>query len=284
MHNYRSCDDPRIMADAIAAEVTRRQKQMNISLIQKIVNPELQHNITGTVGAECYVIWDWDNLLECSFHINFVFLFFHFLQFDSDIGCHRDTSILYLLLMFGTLWLALFLYNFRKTPYLTRSRREWLADYALPASVLIMSFLGAYTFSEIDSEQFCAFGMFVPFSIIVFPFCRGHVQNAPRNSTVSHTRILASVVASNSRVFSARLLPVLSLLHGPEHLFRHCEQRAEQAEERLRPAFGPLRCGHSQHVPLHCWSTMDAWRIAAFPIAFARIGGCGGASGTRPCA
>jgi sodium borate transporter 11 len=53
--------------------------------------------------------------------------------------------------MFGTLWLALFLYNFRKTPYLTRSRREWLADYALPASVLIMSFLGAYTFSEIDS-------------------------------------------------------------------------------------------------------------------------------------
>lgn len=73
-------------------------------------------------------------------------------QVDSDIGCHRDTSILYLLLMFGTLWLALFLYNFRKTPYLTRSRREWLADYALPASVLIMSFLGAYTFSEIDSE------------------------------------------------------------------------------------------------------------------------------------
>jgi solute carrier family 4 (sodium borate transporter), member 11 len=54
--------------------------------------------------------------------------------------------------MFGTLWVALFLYNFRKTPYLTRSRREWLADYALPASVLIMSFLGEYTFSKIDSQ------------------------------------------------------------------------------------------------------------------------------------
>lgn len=54
--------------------------------------------------------------------------------------------------MCGTLWLAMFLYNFRKTPYLTRSRREWLADYALPASVLIMTFAGAYAFSEIDSK------------------------------------------------------------------------------------------------------------------------------------
>ncbi|KAK0396019.1 hypothetical protein QR680_001531 [Steinernema hermaphroditum] len=68
--------------------------------------------------------------------------------------CHRDTSILYMSLMFGTLWLGLFLYNFRKTPYLTRSRREWLADYALPASVLIMSFTGAYCFSDIDKDMF----------------------------------------------------------------------------------------------------------------------------------
>nr|CAD2168459.1 unnamed protein product [Meloidogyne enterolobii] len=69
-------------------------------------------------------------------------------------GCNRDTFILYLLLMFGTLWVALFLYNFRKTPYLTRSRREWLADYALPASVLIMSFLGEYTFFKIYKDIF----------------------------------------------------------------------------------------------------------------------------------
>ncbi|VDN04490.1 unnamed protein product [Thelazia callipaeda] len=68
--------------------------------------------------------------------------------------CHRDTSILYVLLMFGTLWLGLFLYNFRKTPYLTRSRREWLADYALPASVLIMSFTGAYCFYDIEKDKF----------------------------------------------------------------------------------------------------------------------------------
>ncbi|VDD93514.1 unnamed protein product [Enterobius vermicularis] len=61
--------------------------------------------------------------------------------------------------MFGTLWLGLFLYNFRKTPYLTRSRREWLADYALPASVLIMSFTGAYVFSEVTSKPMNIFSI-----------------------------------------------------------------------------------------------------------------------------
>ncbi|CAJ0586588.1 unnamed protein product, partial [Mesorhabditis spiculigera] len=68
--------------------------------------------------------------------------------------CRRDTSVCYMLLMLGTLWLGLFLYNFRKTPYLTRARREWLADYALPASVLIMTFAGAYIFKEIDKDMF----------------------------------------------------------------------------------------------------------------------------------
>lgn len=37
--------------------------------------------------------------------------------------CHRDTSILYMLLMFGTLWLGLFLYNFR---YFFKIYFKWL--------------------------------------------------------------------------------------------------------------------------------------------------------------
>ncbi|VDK68416.1 unnamed protein product [Litomosoides sigmodontis] len=82
-----------------------------------------------------------------------------------DELCHRDTSILYMLLMFGTLWLGLFLYNFRKTPYLTRSRREWLADYALPASVLIMSFTGAYCFYDIEKDKFKMRTNVVTFSV-----------------------------------------------------------------------------------------------------------------------
>ncbi|VDP13422.1 unnamed protein product [Soboliphyme baturini] len=73
---------------------------------------------------------------------------------ENGNQCHRENSMLYLLLMFGTLWLGLFIYNFRKTPYLTRSRREILADYALPVAVIIMSFTGSFCFSEVHVEHF----------------------------------------------------------------------------------------------------------------------------------
>uniref|UniRef100_A0A5S6Q9G3 HCO3_cotransp domain-containing protein n=1 Tax=Trichuris muris TaxID=70415 RepID=A0A5S6Q9G3_TRIMR len=68
--------------------------------------------------------------------------------------CNREASILYLLLMFGTLWLGSFIYNFRKTPYLTRAKREILADYALPVAVIVMTFTGSYCFREVKIEKF----------------------------------------------------------------------------------------------------------------------------------
>lgn len=120
--------------------------------------------------------------------------------------------------MCGTLWLAMFLYNFRKTPYLTRARRELLADYALPASVLVMSFAGAYVFSDIDST----------FMIRVASKCylhrhwqplffRGHVQNEAGSTPNSVTGTLVPVSSGHLRVLPARLLLILPLLHGPEH-------------------------------------------------------------------
>ncbi|XP_072172841.1 solute carrier family 4 member 11-like [Diadema setosum] len=68
--------------------------------------------------------------------------------------CHRDSSILYLLLMLGTLWLGVTLYNFTKSPFLDASKREALADYALPVAVLIMSFVGSYLFRNTESDLF----------------------------------------------------------------------------------------------------------------------------------
>ncbi|XP_071483927.1 solute carrier family 4 member 11-like [Diadema antillarum] len=68
--------------------------------------------------------------------------------------CHRDSSILYLLLMLGTLWLGVTLYNFTKSPFLDASKREALADYALPVAVLIMSFVGSYIFRNTESDLF----------------------------------------------------------------------------------------------------------------------------------
>lgn len=66
--------------------------------------------------------------------------------------CRRENSLLFLLLMLGTVWLAVSLYNFNKTPYLQASKREMLADYALPVAVIALSFLGAFVFREVESE------------------------------------------------------------------------------------------------------------------------------------
>lgn len=68
--------------------------------------------------------------------------------------CLRENSILFLLLMLGTLWLGLWLFNFTKTPFLTEGKREILADYALPIAVLLMSFFGSYVFRQIKLEPF----------------------------------------------------------------------------------------------------------------------------------
>jgi len=68
-------------------------------------------------------------------------------------ACKRENSVLYLLLMFGTLWLSMVLYNFNKTPYLNANKRELLADYALPVAVIVLSFIGSFVFSDIKLES-----------------------------------------------------------------------------------------------------------------------------------
>ncbi|XP_067678209.1 solute carrier family 4 member 11-like isoform X1 [Haliotis asinina] len=72
----------------------------------------------------------------------------------KEHACLRENSVLFLLLMLGTVWCGLTLLNFTKTPFLNANRREILADYALPISVLLMTFFGSYVFSEVNLEPF----------------------------------------------------------------------------------------------------------------------------------
>ncbi|KAL3878327.1 hypothetical protein ACJMK2_030690 [Sinanodonta woodiana] len=67
--------------------------------------------------------------------------------------CQRDVSLLYLLLLLGTLWLGVTIFNFTKTPYLNAGKREMLADYALPVSVIIMSIIGAIGFRDVSMRK-----------------------------------------------------------------------------------------------------------------------------------
>jgi sodium borate transporter 11 len=66
--------------------------------------------------------------------------------------CSRDSSLLYILLTLGTVWLGTFLYKFKQTPYLTSAKRELLTDYALPVSVIIMSLIGILLFGRINRK------------------------------------------------------------------------------------------------------------------------------------
>ncbi|XP_074642567.1 solute carrier family 4 member 11-like isoform X2 [Tubulanus polymorphus] len=71
-----------------------------------------------------------------------------------DDVCKRENSLLFLILLCGTFWLGVTLYNFTKTPFLNANKREVLADYSLPVAVLAMSFLGSYIFRDIQLDSF----------------------------------------------------------------------------------------------------------------------------------
>ncbi|XP_038600946.1 sodium bicarbonate transporter-like protein 11 isoform X1 [Tachyglossus aculeatus] len=66
----------------------------------------------------------------------------------------RETAVLSLMLMLGTLWLGHTLYQFKKSPYLHAHVREILSDCALPISVLTFSLVGSYFFREIEMSKF----------------------------------------------------------------------------------------------------------------------------------
>lgn len=76
----------------------------------------------------------------------------------NDLGissrCQRESCILFLFLMCGTLWLANSFSSFNKTPYLSSRKREIIKDYALAISVLIFSFIGSYMFSDVRLDVF----------------------------------------------------------------------------------------------------------------------------------
>ncbi|OCT99045.1 hypothetical protein XELAEV_18004845mg [Xenopus laevis] len=72
----------------------------------------------------------------------------------EEIHYGRESAVLSLMLMFGTLWLGHTLYQFKKSPYLHSRVREMLSDCALPISVLTFSVVGSYFFKEIHIAKF----------------------------------------------------------------------------------------------------------------------------------
>ncbi|CAH8575262.1 unnamed protein product [Schistosoma turkestanicum] len=69
-------------------------------------------------------------------------------------GCQREVALVYLILLLGTVWIAVNLLNFTKTPFLTTTKREILTDFALPIAVVIMSLVGSLIFGDIKLKPF----------------------------------------------------------------------------------------------------------------------------------
>ncbi|XP_043920021.1 sodium bicarbonate transporter-like protein 11 isoform X2 [Protopterus annectens] len=76
------------------------------------------------------------------------------LELHTEVHCGRETAVLSVMLMLGTLWLGHTLYQFKKSPYLHARVREILSDCALPISVLTFSFVGSFLFKEIKIATF----------------------------------------------------------------------------------------------------------------------------------
>jgi len=81
-------------------------------------------------------------------------------EIPDDLPCQREVSLLYLILMLGTVWLGISLFDFVKTPYLSSRKRELLSDYALPVAVVVFSIIGSVVFNRIALDPFKFEGKF----------------------------------------------------------------------------------------------------------------------------
>ena len=74
-------------------------------------------------------------------------------DYSAD-DCSPEVAFLSLILMLGTVWLGVTLFDFTKTPFLNKAKREFLSDYALPVSVIVFSIVGTILFSNVDVQTF----------------------------------------------------------------------------------------------------------------------------------
>ncbi|XP_067663108.1 solute carrier family 4 member 11-like isoform X2 [Haliotis asinina] len=181
-------------------------------------------------------------------------------QNAAEEVCRRDISMLYLVLLFGTVWIGVTLFNFKNTPYLTSGKRELLADYSLPVAVIIMAFFGAYVFRDVnmgvsfnsESESgifklvaldelsvgaiFGAMGLGFCLSLLFFmdQNISAALVNAPQNKmkkgTAYHWDLL--VIAAVNAALSLVCFPWVhaALPHSPLHVLAlaDVEERVEQ--------------------------------------------------------
>lgn len=165
--------------------------------------------------------------------------------------CQRENSLLFLLLMLGTLWMGLYLFNFNQTPFLNAHKRELLADYALPVAVLVMSFFGSYVFRDVP--------------LIPFNYEDGAVFNLADLGKLSWTAVLGSMGLG----FCLSLLFFMdqnisqAMVNSPENRMKkgsayHWDLMIVSVLNGVLTLFGlPMVHGALPHSPLHVRAQAD---------------------------
>ncbi|XP_077967625.1 solute carrier family 4 member 11-like isoform X2 [Styela clava] len=111
------------IADAVMATVGNHGRNYNFNETKYQVNETLQQSLPDSCLTEEY--------------------------------CTRpENFILFLFLMLGTLALGLIILRFEQSQFLSSTKREILADYALPISVIVFTLIGSIAFQEIDVARF----------------------------------------------------------------------------------------------------------------------------------
>ena len=107
----------------------------------------------------------------------------HYWECDSGQDCHPEVSFLSLILMMGTLWLGVTLFDFKKTPFLSARKREILSDYALPVAVVVFSLIGKKinTFYRIFLTSFSSQKDLNFFPILNYPTSPSKMKATPSN-------------------------------------------------------------------------------------------------------
>lgn len=77
---------------------------------------------------------------------NFIFIYI------DPLNCDRSVGLLYLILACATFWISINLYGFQSTPYITKRKRELIADYSLFIGVISVTIIANLFFNDIPSK------------------------------------------------------------------------------------------------------------------------------------
>lgn len=166
----------------------------------------------------------------------------------EENGCDRSVALAVFIVTFGTLFIAVQIYNFKWSPFLSSGKRKLVAEYALPFSVLVMSLIGTYFMSDVNLETFtdAKYEMEPPYSPfdyrpMKFYGCSGDHQVERRAATEGEAVEPCKAIGAASFITSAALGFIVSMLFFVE---------ANVAASMVNNPHNKLKKGSAYHLDM----------------------------------